>query len=141
MAKANVITRASRDSEVRFWACVAVVMALFTQILFPPQVMAMPSRQGVQMVLCTAGMDAQPIVDQAATQIIKSAPKPGLAGLKCAQCVLASVIAVATPMPVFEPAVYSVTHADFTPAVGASPVKARAPPRPHSCGPPSQSYA
>ncbi len=125
-----------RDSEVHFWALLAVAMALFTQILFPPQVMAMPSDHGIRMVLCTSGMDSQPI---AADSLIKSKPhKPGLDGLKCAQCVLASITAITTPQPVFQPAVYTVAHADFVPAAVRSPVKARAPPRPHSCGPPSQ---
>ncbi|MFT4077253.1 MAG: hypothetical protein QM647_17125 [Asticcacaulis sp.] len=128
--------KTTRDSEVRFWALFAVVMALFTQVLFPPQVMAMPSSHGVQMVLCSSGMDSQPIVDKL---VVKSSPKkPGLAGLKCAQCVLASLTAIAGPVPVFQPAVYVESHADFTPAAGRSPIKARAPPRPHSCGPPSR---
>ncbi len=128
--------RTTRGSEVRFWALLAVVMALFTQILFPPQVMAMPSAHGVQMVLCTSGMDSQPIVDKI---VVKSpVKKPGLAGLKCAQCVLASVTAITTPPLVFQPAVYTIAHAEFSPAARRSPIKARAPPRPHSCGPPSQ---
>ena len=112
-----------RDSEVRFWTLLAVVMA-------------MPSAHGVQMVLCTSGMDSQPIVDKL---IVKSPiKKPGLAGLKCAQCVLASITAITTPQPVFRPAVYTILHADFTPSSRQSPIKARAPPRPHSCGPPSE---
>lgn len=136
MARLIFTGKTTRDSEVRFWALFAVVLALFTQILFPPQVMAMPSDHGVQMVLCTSGMDSQPIVDKL---VVKSpVKKPGLAGLKCAQCVLASVTAITTPQPVFQPAVYTVAHADFTPATRHSPIKARAPPRPHSCGPPSQ---
>ncbi len=128
--------KTTRNSEVRFWALFAVALALFTQILFPPQVMAMPSAHGVQMVLCTSGMDSQPIIDR----IVAKSPvkKPGLAGLKCAQCVLASVTAITTPQPVFQPAVYSATQADFTPATRRTSLKARAPPRPHSCGPPSR---
>ncbi|ESQ94222.1 hypothetical protein [Asticcacaulis benevestitus] len=138
MAKADSILRTPRNSEVNFWACFAVVFALVSQVLFPPQVMAMPSSHGVKMVLCSAGMDSQPIVETT-TLILKSAPKkPGLAGLKCAQCVLASVTGITTPEPVFQPAIYTVCHADFTPATRRSPIKARAPPRPHSCGPPSQ---
>ncbi|HTM82391.1 hypothetical protein [Asticcacaulis sp.] len=128
--------KTTRDSDLRFWALIAVVMALFTQILFPPQVMAMPTDHGIKMVLCSSGMDSQPIID---TLVVKSTPKkPGLAGLKCAQCVLASVTAITTPPPVFQPAVYTIAHADFTPSSHRSPVKARAPPRPHSCGPPSR---
>jgi hypothetical protein len=128
--------KTTRGSEVRFWALFAVVLALLTQVLFPPQVMAMPSDHGIQMVLCTSGMDSQPIIDKL---VVKSpVKKPGLAGLKCAQCVLASVTAITTPQPVFQPAVYTVAHAAFTSAPRRSPIKARAPPRPHSCGPPSQ---
>jgi hypothetical protein len=125
-----------QDSEVRFWAGFAVVLALFAQILFPPQVMAMPSSHGMQMVLCSSGMDSQPIVDKL---IVKSTPKKsGLAGLKCAQCVLASISAITTATPVFQPAIYSEIHTGFIPITERTPIKARAPPRPHSCGPPSQ---
>lgn len=138
MAKADSLLRMPRNSEVNFWACFAVVFALVSQVLFPPQVMAMPSSHGVKMVLCSAGMDSRPIVETT-TLIIKSTPqKSGLAGLKCAQCVLASLTGITTPEPVFQPAIYAVRHADFTPATRRSPIKARAPPRPHSCGPPSQ---
>ena len=136
MARPISTGKTTRDSEVRFWALAAVVLALFTQILFPPQVMAMPSDHGIRMVLCSSGMDSQPI---AADVVIKSTThKTGLAGLKCAQCVLASVTAIATPQPVFQPAVYTVAHANFTPPARHSVLKARAPPRPHSCGPPSR---
>jgi len=136
MARPIFTGKTTRDSEVRFWALFAVVMALFTQALFPPQVMAMPSEQGVRMVLCSSGLDSQPIATDA---VFTSKPhKPGLAGLKCAQCVLASITAIATPQPVFRPAVYSIARADFTPAARHGPIKARAPPRPHSCGPPFQ---
>lgn len=136
MGGLNFTGKTTRDSEVRFWALIAVVLALFTQVLFPPQVMAMPTDHGIKMVLCSSGMDSQPIID---TLVVKSTPKkPGLAGLKCAQCVLASVTAITTPPPVFQPAVYTIAHADFTPSSHRSPVKARAPPRPHSCGPPSR---
>jgi hypothetical protein len=136
MARLISTGKTTHSSEVRFWALFAVVLALFTQVLFPPQVMAMPSEHGVQMVLCTSGMDSQPIVDKITVK--SPVKKPGLAGLKCAQCVLASVTAITTPQPVFQPTVYTIAHADFTPATRRSPVKARAPLRPHSCGPPSQ---
>ena len=138
MVRLSDITKMAR-SEFKFWALFSVVMALFTQVLFPPQVMAMPGDHGPQFVLCSAGIDSQPILDASAAKIFKSAPhKPnGLAGLKCASCVLASITAIATPVPVFQPVVYTVAHADFKPAARAAPIKARAPPRPHSCGPPS----
>ncbi len=128
--------KTTRDSEVRFWALFAVVLALFTQVLFPPQVMAMPTNHGIRMVLCLSGMDSQPIVDKL---VIKSTTKkPGLAGLKCTQCVLSSVTAITAPQPVFQPAVYTVAQANFVPATRRTPVNARAPPRPYSCGPPSR---
>ena len=134
----NAVHHLRRDT-VRFWTCFAVVMALFTQILFPPQVMAAPSAAGTQFVICTADMDAAPIADAATARLFKAiGHKPGLQGLKCANCVLASVTAVTTPDAVFTPAIYTVTHADFKPAPDMSAAKARAPPRPHSCGPPAR---
>jgi len=124
--------------EVRFWALFAVVLALVTQVLFPAQLMAMPTADGKVVMLCADGL-GQPMVDTAATKLTQSpVKKPGIAGLKCSQCVLASITAIAAPTPAFQPAVYAVSHAEFTPDAGRSPVKARAPPRPHSCGPPSR---
>jgi hypothetical protein len=126
------------SSDRYFWACFAVVMALLTQVFFPPQVMAMPSDHGVRMVLCTPGIDGAPIVDKASEVVLKSTPhKNALQGLKCANCVLASVTAIQTPEPTALPVVYASTRIDFVPNVRTGPIKARAPPRPYSCGPPS----
>ncbi len=125
-------------SDTHFWACFAVVMALLTQVFFPPQVMAMPGEHGVRMVLCTPGIDGAPIVDQASEVVLKSTPhKNTLQGLKCANCVLVSVTAIQTPEPVVLPVIYANTRIDFVPNVRTGPIQARAPPRPHSCGPPS----
>ncbi len=123
------------NSEVHFWACFAVVMALLTQVFFPPQVMAADTAHGQTMVLCSSGLDAAPIVDPALAKVVK-AHRSGLQGLKCANCVLASITAVTTPVTTFVPAVYTVAHIDFRPAALTSPVQARAPPRPFSQGPP-----
>ncbi len=140
MTRTGIPSKTAVASEVRFWALFAVVMALLTQAFFPPQVMAADGEHGTRFVLCTAGMDSAPIVDQTAVKLFKSQHK-GLAGLKCASCVTASVTAIETPPVHFAPAVYVISHVDVRPAAARSPVKARAPPRPHSCGPPSLAAA
>ncbi|MDI7774525.1 hypothetical protein [Asticcacaulis sp. EMRT-3] len=125
--------------EVRFWALVVVALALFTQVLFPPQVMAVESESGQRLVLCSSGIDSQPIVEPGLAKILNiDTHKKGLQGLKCADCVLASLTAIQTPVQTYVPAVYRVEHIAFCPLQRTSPVKARAPPRPYSCGPPSQ---
>lgn len=125
-------------SELRFWACFAVVLALLSQMLFPPQVMAAATAHGTAFVLCTAGVDAAPIADPATVKAFKAShTKSGLQGLKCADCVIHSITAIATPEATFMAAVYATVHADLQPLRVTAPVKARAPPRPHSCGPPS----
>ena len=121
--------------EVRFWACFAVVFALVAQVLFPIQAMAMPNSDGSAYTLCTG--DADLIVAKST----KTHPAKGVMGLKCADCVLSSITAVQTAMPVLLPARHRIAHAVFRPAAQVSCIKARAPPRPHSCGPPSQFQA
>lgn len=131
MAKGQGYIRAATP-ELRFWACFAVVFALFAQAFFPAQVMAQPGRGDSAIVFCT-GNDA-PVID-AGGKIVTH--KSGVNGLKCADCVLASITAVqAAEVPVV-PVVYTVAHVDHVAAIAASPVKARAPPRPFSCGPPT----
>ncbi len=132
--------KTAKDSDVRFWALFAVVMALLTQALFPPQVMAATGEHGTRFVLCTAGIDSAPIVDKTAIKLFKAQHK-GLNGLKCANCLVASVTAIAAPPVQVQPVFYTIGHADFRPVAVRTPVKARAPPRPFSCGPPSSSNA
>ncbi len=127
----------SAHPELKFWACFAVVMALLTQVFFPPQVMAAETGHGMAAVLCSGGLDAAPIAADPVLAKVLKLHKPGLQGLKCANCVLASITAVATPDATFVPVVYAIAHTDFRPATVAAPVGARAPPRPFSCGPPS----
>lgn len=134
MAWRDSTTRRHDDPELRFWALFAVVMALLTQIVFPPQVMAAQTADGPQFVLCTAGIDSAPIADPAA-KVFKT-PHKGLNGLKCADCLMATVTAIATPVQVYTPAVYVMRLRVALPHKAVRVVQARAPPRPHSCGPP-----
>ncbi|ESQ89624.1 hypothetical protein ABAC460_12200 [Asticcacaulis sp. AC460] len=120
--------------EVRFWACFAVVFALLGQALFPVQALAFTMDHGAA-ILCN-DTTAQAVSDKAS-----STDKSGMMGLKCADCVLASVTAIQTPVPAIETVVYTIAYAELKPAAERAPVKARAPPRPHSCGPPSQTQA
>ncbi len=129
MVKMQARSRAATP-ELRFWALFAVVFALLTQAFFPAQVMAQPSRDGPALVFCSGGSDTATIDP---TGKIKHKL---VNGLKCADCVLASITAVQTSEPPVIPVVYTIAHADLAPSVAASPVKARAPPRPFSCGPP-----
>jgi len=126
----------SLHPELKFWACFAVVMALLTQVFFPPQVMAAETGHGTATVLCSSDVDGAAIVDPVLAKVVKL-HKSGLQGLKCANCVLASVTAIQSPTPVFVHVTYAAARMDFRPAAAAAPVGARAPPRPHSCGPPS----
>ncbi|MBW8881118.1 MAG: hypothetical protein JF615_06745 [Asticcacaulis sp.] len=126
-------TSVNADPDLRFWACFAVVFALLSQAFFPVDVMAAPG-QGMRFVLCTES--AAPAVD-IVSQKLFGKTKPGLMGLKCANCVLASVTALPVPAPVSIPVTYTAERVAFVAPQAASPVQARAPPRPHSCGPPS----
>ncbi|HVZ28898.1 MAG TPA: hypothetical protein VG839_00795, partial [Asticcacaulis sp.] len=118
--------------ELRFWALFAVIFALVAQGFFPAQVMARPGHDGPALVFCT-GNDT-PVIDASGKITLKH--KQGVNGLKCADCVLASLTAVQASKPAAIPVVYTVMHVAHAPSIAASPVKARAPPRPFSCGPP-----
>lgn len=120
--------------EVRFWACFAVVFALLGQALFPVQALALTMDHGA-FVLCN-DTTAEAVSGKAS-----STNKSDLMGLRCADCVLASITAIQTPVRSIEPVVYTIAYAELKPAVERAPIKARAPPRPHSCGPPSQNQA
>ncbi|WP_443747535.1 hypothetical protein [Asticcacaulis solisilvae] len=117
--------------ELRFWACFAVVFALLSQALFPMQAMALSGN--TSFVLCTEG--GAPAADTVSQKLFGKA-KPGFMGLKCANCVLASITALPVPAPVSTPIAYTSERIAFQAAKPASPVRARAPPRPFSCGPP-----
>ncbi|EGF90545.1 hypothetical protein ABI_35690 [Asticcacaulis biprosthecium C19] len=117
--------------EVRFWACFAVIFALVSQALFPVQALALSMGHSTP-VMCN---------DDTLESATARTDKSDVMGLKCADCVLASITGIQTPPIASEPAIYTVTYADLEPDIGRSPVKARAPPRPHSCGPPCQNQA
>jgi len=121
--------------ELRFWACIAVAFALLSQAVFPVQAMVTPGAMSGngRYVLCTEG---GPIVADTVSQKLFGKAKPGFMGMKCVDCVLATITALPVPAPITVPVSYASTPAVFAPARAASRVRARAPPRPHSCGPP-----
>ena len=130
------MTYRAAKAEVRFWACFAVVLALLCPFLFPVQASAQ-AMSG--FMLCVEQVNAPAVADIVAAQKIANASKTkGYQGLKCADCVLASLTAIATPSPQIVPVVYVTEYVSLAPAANAVQVRARAPPRPHSCGPPSE---
>jgi hypothetical protein len=129
-------TYQAAKAEVHFWACFAVVLALLCPFLFPLQASAQ-SMSG--FMLCVEQAGVPPVADTVAAQKIADATKDkGYQGLKCADCVLASLTAVVTPAPQTFAIVYITEYLSMAPAANAVTVRARAPPRPHSCGPPSE---
>ena len=132
----GMTTYQAAKAEVRFWACFAVVLALLCPFLFPVQASAQ-AMSG--FMLCVEQVDAPAVADTVAAQKIAKASKTkGYQGLKCADCVLASITAIATPEPQIVPVIYVTEYVILAPAANATIVRARAPPRPHSCGPPSE---
>ncbi len=117
--------------ELRFWACFAVVFALLSQAFFPMQAMAMSG--GSRFVLCTDG--AAPTADTVSQKLFGKG-KPGFMGMKCVDCVLATITALPVPAPMAVPVSYTSERIAFQATKPSSNVRARAPPRPHSCGPP-----
>ncbi len=108
------------------------MLALCVQGLSPAAALAAEA-EGRSIVICTA--------DGAKTLHGVAAPGSegqGFAGLKCADCVFASLAGV-TPVAAAVPVSYAYA-ALRTPAVrSAKPLGARAPPRPPSQGPPASS--
>lgn len=132
----GAITYQTVKAEVRFWAHFAVVLALLCPFLFPIQA----SAQALSgFMLCVEQAGAPPVADTVLAKKIADATKDKpVQGMKCADCVLASLTAITTPAPQIERVTYAAERLDLTPAANATPVRARAPPRPHSCGPPSE---
>jgi len=102
--------------------------------------MARSTLDGVRFIICTDGVSAAPAADVASAKLFKNLDhkKTSHQGLKCAACVRASITAVTQPTAPVMPAVYSQALVGRAPPAESTPVKARAPPRPHSCGPPTQ---
>ncbi len=125
-------------SELMFWACFAVVLALLSQALFPPQVMAASVGGQTRFILCTDAPGIAPAVDKASEKLFGSHKSTPYQGLKCANCVISSVTALPAPATVAVPVSYAVTHIEMRADPARAPIQPRAPPRPFSCGPPSQ---
>ncbi|ESQ75439.1 hypothetical protein [Asticcacaulis sp. AC402] len=123
-----------RVPEVRFWACFVVIFALFAQALFPVQALAL-TMDHTPFAICND--DKAP----AFTAKVKTVDTSGTLGLKCVDCVLSSITAIRTPALSLQPVLYTFAYSELKPATTGSPVKARAPPRPYSCGPPSENQA
>ena len=121
-------------SEFRFWTLMAVVMAIGLQVLFPAHLFA-ARIDGSGFMLCN--MDA-PVVDQPLVDAIQAdkAQKSGAIGQKCVDCVFLSLTALPQPEPSFTPVIYSSLVPVLKPVRDTERPKARAPPRPYSCGPP-----
>ena len=125
-------------SELMFWACFAVILALLSQALFPPQVMAASVGGQTRFILCTDAPGVAPAVDTASEKLFGSHKSTPYQGLKCANCVIASVTALAMPTAYAVPVRYAVEHVALRGESERSPIQPRAPPRPFSCGPPSE---
>ena len=124
-------------SGTRFWASFGVALALFLQVVFPAHVMAMSRGGETVFVMCSGdGLSAQPVVDYNFTATLKAEDSTKTQGLKCPDCVLATLTAIPPDSLYFEPVQY--TSIIVKPPVNRAQNRpqARAPPRPHSCGPP-----
>ncbi|ESQ82247.1 hypothetical protein AEAC466_18040 [Asticcacaulis sp. AC466] len=115
------------------------MFALLSQALFPVQATAGTRQGDYRVFLCMDSPGATPTVDVAAEKLITShETSKRYQGLKCADCVLASITAVASPEQVAIPVSYLLTVVTLAIDRARQPVGARAPPRPFSCGPPSE---
>lgn len=116
-----------RGSELSFWTVCAFVFALLSQAIFPMQAMAMPTADG-GYVLC--GMSSA--LDMDGEKDGKSAEAPN----HCGTCIAVGFEAAEPPLlaQISAPYGLSAVAAFSLPPVSEHP--ARAPPRPHSCGPP-----
>lgn len=134
MAKGEPLS-ARQVPEVRFWACFVVVFTLLAHALFPVQALALLPGQN-NFALCNSDPDA--IVALGETP---SDTKSHVSGLKCADCVIAAMTGLPQPKIDNLPVIYPQPSGTGLPSRFPTPIKARAPPRPHSCGPPSQIQA
>lgn len=116
-----------RGSELSFWTVFAFVFALLSQALFPMQAMAMPSADG-GYVLC--GMSSA--MDTDGQKDGKSAEAPP----HCGTCVAVTFEASTPPLLSEAAAPYGISDVAVFSLAPVSVHPARAPPRPHSCGPP-----
>jgi hypothetical protein len=121
--------RASAGGTRPIWPALALAFALLLQGLIPAAAVAHDHDQQVQ--ICTsAGLK---LVTLGARH---GAGHHGFGGLACEQCVMASLAAVAAAPPQAVPpsARFDIV---LPPAAERPSVRTRAPPRPHSRGPPA----
>ena len=117
-------------------AAIAAMLAVCVQVMAPSAAMAHDLREsGSAIVICSA--DGAKVVLIGEDGVVRTAPAKGFMGLKCSNCVGAT-LAVTLDAPA--PAVAPVRYAEFveTPVERVLGVRghARAPPRPPSRGPP-----
>jgi hypothetical protein len=118
-------------------AAFAAMLAVFVQALTPAAAMAHDLREsGSAIVICSA--EGSKVVILGKDGSVRTAPAKGFMGLKCSECVGATLaVTLDTPVPAIAP----VRYVEFAEA----PVErvlgvrghARAPPRPPSQGPPA----
>ncbi|MES2033149.1 MAG: DUF2946 family protein [Pseudomonadota bacterium] len=121
-----------RDKSTGALPALLAVLALVVQLLIPAASMAYEARvgRGPLIVMCTAD---GPVAVSSADQ-----PDHGksFGGLKCHDCVMASVAAVGADAPLSTPIRYAVRIAIAAPGQDRPQTRSRAPPRPPSTAPP-----
>jgi hypothetical protein len=137
MARSRPHRGANTASDTRFWASFGVAIALFLQVLFPTHVMAMSRSGETVFVMCSGdGLNAQPVVDYNLTATLKAEDSTKTQGLKCPDCVLASLTAIVPDTTRYEVVQYPAIAAIVPLNREHERPQSQAPPRPHSCGPP-----
>ncbi|GGZ37728.1 hypothetical protein [Asticcacaulis endophyticus] len=137
MARSRLHRGANTASDTRFWASFGVAIALFLQVVFPTHVMAMSRGGETVFVMCSGdGVNAQPVVDYNLTATLKAEVSTKTQGLKCPDCVLASLTAIVPDTTRYEVVQYPPIAAIVPLNLEHERPQSQAPPRPHSCGPP-----
>lgn len=122
----------ARSVRPPIWAAILAVLALATELLIPAAA-AQAHVAGPQIVICTLQGARTVSLDQ-------QEHDGGFAGLKCHQCVGASLASTSAEPPVLiAPVTYGTPISSALFAEAAPPVGARAPPRPPGQGPPDLS--
>lgn len=118
-------------------AALAAMLAVFVQALTPAAAMAHDLREsGSAIVICTAEGSKVVLVGEDGS--VRTAPAKGFMGLKCSNCLGATLaVTLDAPAPIAAPVQYA-AHVE-TPIQRVLGVRghARAPPRPPGQGPPA----
>jgi hypothetical protein len=127
---------ARRGQSGTGFAALLALLAVFVLALAPAIAMAHDvSQNGSSIVICST--DGAKAVVIGADGVARSAPAKGLAGLKCSQCLGATLAAtLADPGRVITPVRYAALAPLCAPRVLGVRGHARAPPRPPGQGPP-----